>query len=482
MVEKAKFRLIVGLALVLLPGVVFGGEEITKDVYAKRRAALMAGMKEGIAVFRGSDPAQRNSDITYSPYRQNSDFLYLTGYELPEAACIIAPGAEKKFILFVKPENVISAQWFGDLPGIEGAVADFGADEAFPFEDFEKILAEKMEGCGTVFSDFADKTMQELIVSISGKMEAGRPAAFADAGAIVHAMRMIKEPGEIELIRKAVVATCRGHVEAMKAIRPGMSEREIEAIYRYVFARSGAWSFAFEPIVASGPNSTVYHCEPSERPVQAGELVMIDMGAEYENYASDVTRVYPVSGKFTPDQRRMYEIALGMEDLVIAAMKPGAKVADVVKEAEAYAREELFKLGLITDKGSAWQHLLYYFPYIGHGVGLDVHDAGDYDYAKTVLKPGMVFAIEPMIYIGDNLVGSFRKVAMKHFKVPEKEVDDFLAATKPAFDKYKGIAGRIEDDILITETGNEVLSIGLIKKPADIEAMMAVRSRLEEAL
>ena len=482
MLEKARFRLIAGLALVLLPAMVFGGEGFTKEAYATRRAALMAEMKGGIAVFRGSDPAQRNSDITYYPYRQNSDFLYLTGYELPEVACIIAPGAEKKFILFVKPKNVMSAKWFGDLPGLEGAVADFGADEALPFEDFEKVLAEKMAGCGTVYSDFADKTMQELLVSISEKMQEGRPTAFADAGVIVHAMRMIKEPGEIELIRKAVAVTCRGHLEAMKAIRPGMSEREIEAIYRYVFARSGAWSFAFEPIVASGPNSTVYHYEPGERPVQTGELVMIDMGAEYENYASDVTRVVPVSGTFTPDQRRMVEIALGMEDLVISAMKPGAKVADVVKVAETYAKEELFKLGLITDKDSAWQHLLYYFPYIGHGVGLDVHDAGDYDYARTVLKPGMVFAIEPLIYIGDNQVGSFRVIAMKRFKVPEQEVDDFLTAIKPTFDKYKGIAGRIEDDILITETGNEVLSKDLIRKPTDIEAMMAVRSRLDEAL
>lgn len=459
-----------GLAFLALAGPLFAATTIDREVFARRRAKVMAALKDGVAVFRNPDCATRSNDTTYYPYRPDSDFFYLTGLEEPGAACILAPGAGKKFVLFLRPQNPVAAAWDNDRTGLEGAVRDYGADAAFPVEEFGSKLPESLPPGGTVFYDFRDRDLGKTILDRLPRRPDRMPAALADLARIVHAMRMVKGPEEIERIRRAVDITCQAQAEALAAIRPGITERAVEAVFSQVFETSGASDKAFETLIASGPNATVIHYVTGPRQTRDGEMILMDMGAEYEHYAADITRVAPVNGKFSEEQRNLYELAVKMEETAIAGMKPGARTADIEKAVEEVAREGLFALGLITDRNTKWQHLLYYFPIVGHGVGLDVHDVCVGREDSLPLQPGMVFAVEPMVYAGDNLVALFRLKAARECHVSEGEIDAFLQAVRPVFERYRNIPGRIEDDVLITESGNEVLSARLPRRAARLRA------------
>src|SRR4030042_1204386 len=392
-------------------------QDFDKDIFAKRRQILMEKMGDGIAVFLNSSHAIRSKDVSYYPFRTNSDFYYLSGFEDPDAAFLLLPNADKKFIMFVRPKNAISSMWFGDVPGIEGAMQIYGADTAYALDEFPEVLHSYLQE-KKIYYDINDERFSKVINAA--------PDKSIDVNNIIHEMRVIKDSVEIELIRKAVEISCKAHLEAMKAIQPGMFEYEIAAIFSYIFEINGSHSKAYESLVAAGKNSTIYHYSDVTGKAEEGDLVLMDMGAEFQNYTSDITRIIPANSKFTKEQREVYEIVLEMEKVVIEKLKPGNKLYDCTKVSEEIAKEGLFKLGLITDEKTIWQHYLYYYPFIGHSVGLDVHDVGDfgnYFAGGRVLEPGMVFALEPTLYIGENLIDGFRFNVMKKFSISKEEVD-----------------------------------------------------------
>lgn len=470
-----KSLILIYTLFLLIGSVVQAGQNIPKEVFSERRRRLMEEMKDGVAILKNSDHVIRNHDVNYYPYRGDSDFYYLTGFDEPKAILVLIPNAEKQSILFVQPTSVMESMWHGDLPGIEGAMEIFGADTAYPVADFERWLGRFLYHNDHIYFNVKDEDLAERIHNRLPKLRRGDTKKLIDVKALINELRIIKGPEEIELIRRAVDIVCDAHLEVMKVAEPGMYEYELEAIFSYVFEKSGARRKAFESIVASGPNATVLHYSDSNRQIKAGELVMMDMGAENQYYASDVTRVIPVDGSFSKEQKEIYEIVLEMEDAIINHMVPGNGFFDCLAQGEEIAKEGLYRLGLITDRNTTWQHLLYYFSYCGHAMGLDVHDVGDYGNFTNggrALEPGMVFAIEPLLYVGENLIPAFRMTAMRRYRIAESDVDAFLEEIRPVLDKYMYVAARVEDDVLITENGNEVLSKQLPRTVKDIEKAM----------
>ena len=456
-------------------------QDFNKEIYTDRRHRLMEQIEDGIVVIKNSKMALRNNDVNYYPYQANTDFYYLTGFEEPEAAFILDPSGEKRFVMFLKTANAMASMWFGDLPGIEGAIVTFGADTAYAIDKFEDILRGFLRRHKKIYIDLRNEDMVETVHSLLPRRTGSSAGQLIDVIPLVHEMRVIKGPEEIDLIRKSVDIACAGHLEVMKAVEPGMFEYEIEAIFSYIFQKNGSQRKAYESIVASGPNATILHYSDVSRQSQNGELVMMDMGADFAYYASDITRVIPVNGKFTKAQRDLYEIVLEMEDAIIAYMIPGNKWFDCLSQGEEIAKKGLHRLGLITDRDSPWQHTLYYFAYCGHPIGLDVHDVGEYGGfhdGGRVLEPGMVFAVEPLLYVGENLVEGFRSMAIHRYSALPEEVDAFLEEINPVFEKYLHVAARVEDNILITEDGNEVLSPHLPRTVEDIEKTMRQKSYL----
>jgi len=457
------------ISIILVSNLIADG--LNKEIFVNRRQKIMDAAKDGIVIFKNSELSRRSNDVYYYPYRTNSDFYYLTGYVEPEAAFILAPHEEKKFIMFVTHQNAITSQRYGNVPGIEGAMKIYGADAAYSISDFNKTLQLYINKSKKIYYDLHDKKINDLIDPIA--LSSFETKERIDINQFLHEFRMIKDSEEIKEIRKAVNLTCESFKEVIKSVSTGMYEYEIEALFSYLFEKNGSNGKAFEPVIASGPNATIYHYSKLNRKIQSGDMVMMDMGAEFNNYASDITRVIPANGKFSEDQKAIYDIVLKMEETVINNMKPGAVLDNIYKLAEKIAIDELFKLGLITDPNTKWQHYLYWFPYICHSIGLDVHDVSNHNYSTTPLQPGMVFAVEPLIYVGENLIGSFKLIAKRWFSVPDKEIDSFLNEIKPKFERYKNIAARIEDDVLITVTGNEILSSQLPKSVDGLEKLMS---------
>jgi Xaa-Pro aminopeptidase len=265
------------------------------SVYEQRRERLLAQMDDGVAIFRNHALAHRSNDGDYAPFRVNSDFYYLTGYEEPECVLVLSPQGPFSSALYVEPKNAHTSQWFGDLPGIEGAIETLGVDTAFAKSEFENHLRRILFRADKVYFDFSDETLFDLIQSALGQMYGRGPAQLMDIRSLVHEMRVFKDEEEISLLRKAINITCEAQIEAMKAIEPNVYEYEIESIYSFIFEKNGAEAKSFAPIIASGPNATVFHYEGLRRKALDGEMLLMDMGAEYYNYAADVTRVVPVN-------------------------------------------------------------------------------------------------------------------------------------------------------------------------------------------
>lgn len=450
--------------------------------YAQRRQRLMAQLEAGsVAIIRNHQPAHRSNDGDYFPFRSNSDFFYLTGSEEPGSTLVLTPGGRFPVALFVKPENARTIQWFGEVPGVKGAMETLGADTAFAVADFDRLLLGLVSTKSKVYFEWEDEELFDQVRSAMKNGHRSEPRQFMDITPLIHEMRVIKDDWEVAQIRHSVDILCEAHREAMRVLQPDMAEHEINAVFSYILEKRGSKSKSFESIVASGPNASVYHYSGLDRVARSGELVMIDMGAEYGNYASDVTRVLPVDGRFSPEQKAVYDIVLKMENAMIDHLKPGNRFQDAINKALDIARAGCFELGLTLDKDSPWQYLLYVYPYIAHGMGLDVHDVGNYGSFRDggrVLEPNMVFAVEPLIYVGENLVDAFRMDVRRQFNLTDEEVDAFLTQIKPVFDRYVGVAIRIEDDVLITENGNEVLSAQLPRTAEAIEKAMKEKSRL----
>lgn len=428
--------------------------------FAKRRKTLMQKIgSTGIVILPAAPIARRNGDYDYA-YRQNSDFYYLTGFEEPEAVLILAPKHQDgEFILFNRVRNREEEIWNGYRAGQEGARKQFGANLAYSIAQLEEKLPELLEGRSEVYYSLGidpafDQILLNAVNKIRGRIRNGlqSPIAFIDISDSIHEMRLIKSPAEIAIMRKAADISVDAHMSAIQTCKPGIYEYELEAELQYVFNRNGARFPAYTSIVGSGKNSCILHYNDNNQIIKDGSIVLIDAGCEYQNYASDITRTFPANGKFSPEQRAIYEIVLAAQLAGIKAVRPGAAWDAPQNAIIKIITQGLLDLGLLKGKLNDLIEKKAYFTFYmhksGHWLGLDVHDVGRYKINGKwrKLQPGMVLTVEPGIYISADIPG-----------VPKR---------------WHNIGVRIEDDVLVTANGNEVLSEQLPKTISDIETVM----------
>lgn len=427
--------------------------------FARRRRQLMRMVgDDGIAVLPSAPLRARSRDVEYV-YRQDSDFFYLTGFAEPEAVALLAPGRDNgEFVLFCRERDARREQWDGYRAGPDGAVERHGADDAFPIDDIDDILPGIMESRSRVYytmgaySDF-DQRMTEWVKSLRSRASSGihTPQEFVALDHLLHDMRLYKSRAEISAMRRAAKVACRAHARAMAAVRPGMYEYELEAEYIHEFRRADA-RYSYSPIVGGGANGCILHYVRNSAALADGDLVLVDAGCELDYYASDVTRTFPVNGRFTPEQRAVYEIVLEAQLAAIDKTRVGNHWNEPHDAAVRVITSGLKKLGLlsgtlkrlIADKA----YREFFMHRTGHWLGIDVHDVGDYKVGEKwrLLEAGMVTTVEPGIYLSAD-----RKV--------------------PA--RFRNIGVRIEDDVAVTRNGPDVLTKSLVKDPDDIEKLMA---------
>ncbi len=428
--------------------------------FARRRKRLMHMMgRDGIAILPTMPVATRNRDIEY-PYRPDSDFYYLTGFSEPQAVLVLIPGRPQgSYILFCQARDPELELWTGPRHGPEGAKTVFGADDAFPISDIDEILPGLLENREKVYytmggSPEYDQKIPEWLKQIRQKSRAGVhvPGEIVSLEHLLHEMRLFKSRKEITLMRRAAKISAQAHVRAMQVCRPGMWEYEIEAELLHVFMRNGCRHTAYPPIVGGGANACVLHYTDNRAQLQDGDLLLIDAGAELECYAADITRTFPVNGRFSEPQRLIYELVLEAQLAAIDKIRPGNHWMDPHQAAVRVLTRGLRKLGLLRGdqrtliKKGAYRR--FFMHRTGHWLGMDVHDVGDYKVGETwrMLEPGMVMTVEPGLYIP--------------------------AGSKGVAKKWWNIGVRIEDDVLVTRHGCDVLSKDVPKSVEEIEALM----------
>jgi Xaa-Pro aminopeptidase len=413
----------------------------------------------GVAIIPAAREATRSHDTQYR-YRQNSDFFYLTGLEEPESVAVIAPAREHKYTLFVRPRDPAQEIWVGKRTGVEGAKAEWGADQSFAIEEFDDKLLDLLEGASVLYyrlgvdEDFDKKIIAKLAsVRILNRKPIQIPQTITDPATIVHEMRVLKSDEEIELMQRAADIAAEGHVEAMKAVRPGMMEYEIEALTERVFRQRGASGPAYTSIVGGGANATVLHYIDNKDELADGDLLLLDAGAEYKGYASDITRTFPINGKFSAAQREIYDLVLKAQKACVEMVRPGTTHEQLKQHSIEVLTEGMVEIGLLKGEPAKLiedkKYEQFYMHGLGHMLGVDVHDVGSYfiDKKSRALEPGVVMTIEPGIYVAPD--------------------------TKDIPEKFLGIGVRIEDDVLCTSNGPRVLTSKVPKEPDEIEALMA---------
>jgi len=441
-------------------------EDFNKEIFKKRRQQLMAKMDGGIAILRGAG--------------NMSDFYYLTGLYDQNAIIIITPEEKEKYIMFIQPTSPMRELWSGKHPGLEEAKTVFGADNALPINEFDKSLFRFLRGKSKVYVSFRDKELYDKLIPMVRSPYDNKPVPVADPSPYIHELRLIKDSEEIKLMRKAAEITSESLVEVMKAVEPGMFEYEVEAIIEYIFRKNGAQGPGFPSIVGSGPNATILHYEDNNRQTQDGDLLLMDVGAECGHYTADVTRTIPVNGRFSAKQKEIYEVVLKAQKEAIKIAAPGVGIYEINNRGVEVIKDGLYRLGLISDKNSQWQHRAWLMYNISHWVGLDVHDVGGRgpaDGKGRSFEPGMVFTVEPGLYIREETL-EYLPMMLGRSGASKEELEDFVNAVRPAVRKYANIGIRIEDDILITESGHEVLSSKAPKEIDAIEKLMKKKSYL----
>jgi Xaa-Pro aminopeptidase len=423
----------------------------------------MRMMGEGaIAIVPAAPMRVRNRDVEY-PYRQDSDLLYLTGFPEPEAVAVLIPGRRQaQYVLFCRDRDPEQETWHGRRAGQKGAVERYGADDAFPITDMDEILPGLLERRDRIYytlgqePDF-DRRLMGWINQIRSKVRAGShpPHGFISLDYVLHDMRLYKSRAEIAAMKKAAAISIAAHRRAMRLCRPGMMEYQIEAELLHEFRR-GATEPAYPSIVGGGANACILHYTENASQLNEGDLLLIDAGAEYQGYASDITRTFPVNGRFRPAQRELYELVLEAQYAAIEQVRPGNHWNDPHDAAVKVITRGLVKLGLLSGRTPRLirdgEYRRFYMHRTGHWLGLDVHDVGDYRVGEQwrLLEPGMVLTVEPGIYIPAHSKG-----------IPRRWWD---------------IGVRIEDDVLVTRDGHQVLSQALEKEPDEIEAMVGAGS------
>jgi Xaa-Pro aminopeptidase len=431
------------------------------DNFRARRKRMMEAIAPGATGILPSAPvALRSGDVEFV-YRQDSDFYYLTGFTEPESVALLSPGhPDGEFVMFVRPRDKERETWTGRRAGIEGAIVDYGADKAYVIDELEKILPRYLEKSDRVHYPLGlNEKMDERVMKLIRWAQTMRPrigvgpSAIIDPREIIHEARLKKEPCELEAMRRAMAISADAHKRAMSNARDGMGEWQIEAEVDYAFRSQGATGPSYPSIIASGPNAATLHYINNDREMLAGELILIDAGAEYDFYAADITRTWPVGARFTSLQRSLYEIVLEAQLRAIDTIKPGAHFDDPHEAALRVLIDGMRQLGIL--RGSADEiiekaaYRRYYMHRTSHWLGMDVHDVGLYrvDGASRVLEPGMVLTVEPGLY----------------FDPDDEDVPD----------SFRGIGIRIEDDVLVTPDGREVMTASTPKSIADVEALTA---------
>lgn len=428
--------------------------------FARRRQQLMQAAGEGSILILPAAPERVRSRDTQYPYRQDSDFWYLTGCDEPEAVLVLVPGRKHgEAILFCRERDLEREAWDGPRLGPEGAVAVLGLDDAYPIADIDEILPGLLEGRRRVHyhlgrdADFDLKLIGWLNrVRAQVRQGAQPPQEFLELGHLLDELRLFKSADELRLMQQAADISVQAHRAALRAARVGMHEFELQAELEYVFRKHGAQP-AYASIVGAGANACVLHYRNNVAKCRDGELVLIDAGAEYAGYAADITRTFPVNGRFSKPQRALHDLVCAAQAAALAQARPGVPYEAGHDAAVATLAEGLLSLGLL--KGTlekviaSGDYKRFYRHKTGHWLGLDVHDVGEYriDGASRLLEPGMVFTIEPGLYIPP---------------------DDTSVAVQ-----WRGIGIRIEDDVLITREGHRVLTAALERSAEDVEGVMA---------
>jgi Xaa-Pro aminopeptidase len=434
---------------------------MTLHEYQNRRQALLAKMAPGSAAIIFAAPeATRNADSEY-PFRQSSDFWYLTGFNEPEAVLILVKSDENHnhSVLFNRVRDLTAEIWFGRRLGQEAAPAKLGVDKALAFDDINDHLHLLLNGLDVVYHAqgyyaYADEIVNRAMERLrnGSRLNLAAPDTLIDWRPIVHEMRLFKSPEEIAVMRRAGEITAKAHTRAMEKCRAGLFEYHLEGEIHHEFNRHGARYPSYNTIVGSGENGCILHYTENESELRDGDLVLIDAGCEFKGYAGDITRTFPVSGKFSKEQREIYDIVLAAEYKALEILGPGSSIQAATEAAARVMIAGLVKLGILSgDVDTLYSekaHRPFFMHGLSHWLGMDVHDVGHYGSADRTrtLEPGMVLTVEPGLYIAPDA------------DVPEA---------------YRGIGIRIEDDILITATGIEIFTGDVVKEADDIEALMA---------
>ena len=429
------------------------------EIFRERRAQFVRSIGEGaVAILPSAPVSVRSNDVEFV-YRQDSDFYYLTGFAEPESVAVFAPGnPDGEFVMFVLPRDKERETWTGRRAGIEGAMLDYGANKAYTIEEFERVIARYLDKAERLHYPLGiNEKMNEKVLRLMRHAQSMRPrtgagvTAILDPRELLHEARLHKEPFELDLMRRAAAISAQAHQRAMREARGGMMEWEVEALIDFTFRKNGAAGPSYPSIVASAGNAAVLHYITNDRQMQTGELLLIDAGCEYRFYASDVTRTFPIGAKFSPLQKALYEIVLAAQMKAIEIIKPGIRFDDPHDAALRILVDGMREHGLL--KGSTDEIIAsgtyrrYYMHRTSHWLGMDVHDVGLYRQGaqSRVLEPGMVLTVEPGLYIA-----------------PDDE---------DAPENFRGIGIRIEDDVLVTPEGNEVITHATPKKVAELEAL-----------
>jgi len=426
---------------------------------AARRARLLQAIgPEGIAIVPAAREVIRNRDSHYK-FRQDSDFWYLTGFNEPDALAVLAPGRKDgAFLLFTRPRDKAREIWDGRRAGPEGAVSEYGADQGFVIDQFEAMLPKLLAGRTQIFYTLGEHLQWDakLTATVREIREVSRrgpdaPGSFVSLDTTLHEQRLIKTPAELQLIRKACEVSAAAHVRAMRAAKPGGWEWQIAAEIHNEFELN-EMEPGYGSIVGGGDNACILHYKENDCALRDGDLLLIDAGGEYRGYTADITRTFPVNGTYSGAQREVYEVVLAAQKAAIAELKPGVSSARPHEVATRTLTEGLVALGLlqgdVTELIATEKHRQFYMHGTGHWLGLDVHDVGRYklEGRPRPFQSGMVMTVEPGLYIAPDTTG----------------IDP----------RFLGIGIRIEDDVLVTDDGPEVLTAGVPKAVAEVEAAM----------
>ncbi len=433
---------------------------LAQSCFAERRARLMAQMTpKSIAIIPSAQLQPRNRDVDYA-FRQDSDFYYLSGFDEPNAVLVLVPGrAAGEYVVFCQDRDLEMEIWHGYRAGPEGLKQDYGADQAHPIDLIDDEMPKLLDGCERIY--YAIGGDEQLDTQVRGWLNAIRaqarqgavpPTEMVMLDHLLHEMRLFKSDEEAELMRQAGEISAQAHVRAMQVCKPGMTEYQLEAEITHHFAMNRCRQAAYPSIVGGGDNACVLHYTENSEELQDGDLVLIDAGCELDYYAGDITRTFPVNGRFSDEQKALYELVLKAQEACIELVRPGTPWADVHDRSVEIITEGLVELGLLQgdleDLIERGAYREFYMHRIGHWLGMDVHDVGDYKVGGDwrPLEPGMVMTVEPGIYVS-----------------PFNEKVDA---------RWRGIGIRIEDDVLVTEQGNEILSAVVPKQVDEIEALM----------